>query len=711
MDNNSLVNRCHELEEKIRLLTLENDHLADRSEESLLLGLIAEKINDIADVDEMITVGLEQISILKDIPYVACFAIAGDQARYLHSFTHSDETKTNSNPIPMSAELLQTLNSGGCALKGGEQDLFPYVANIDGNFQPVLTILIPLGTQFGQRMLFTFATENDEARLESMNFLLPRVVDMIASRIDNIELLGQLTALNEDLDGKVIERTKELEASENRIRTLFEGASDAFLVFGRNFRFKDVNKVACESLGYSREEMLEMHLHDVAFDLDPEQINWSLEQPPHAEAQALDSLLRRKNGTSFPVEVKFSSMEIEGQDMMLAQARDVSERNRLVEQLNQSQKMEAVGRLAGGIAHDFNNILTAIMGQVDLLRMEHPEESFDMKELDLINQTIRKAAGLTHQLLTFSRKQVMDMQTFDLAETISGMTKMLLRMIDENIEVNIDQNRRPIHVFGDPGRVEQILMNLAINARDAMEGGGVIRISTTRIPREEGFPDCLANGPEGTGWYVMVKVTDTGQGIPPEILGKIFDPFFTTKDVGKGTGLGLATVYGLAKQHNGLVRVHSVVGKGTSFEVVFPEVQGIIRDIPTEETGDYPTGKETILLVEDDSTIRNVLSRIIGKLGYKLLIAFNGEEALKVVERDGGPVDLVITDVIMPKMGGGDLARKMRVRCPGVKIIYLSGYTNDSIGQKDLALPGTRFLQKPVSFPRLAKEIREVLDL
>ena len=710
MNEKQFQARNAELEEKLRLLTLENDHLADRAEETLLLGLIAEKINTIDDVDDLINMGLEQIALLKDIPYVACFAFDEGQAWNLHGYTLAEAIKVGDQPVPMAAELVEALENGGCTLQGEEQQQFPCFEGSDCGFQALMTILLPLRNRFGNQMLFLFATDREAERLGSMNFLLPRVVEMIDIRLDNLALLNQLTMMNEGLDQMVNERTKELKASESRIRTLFEGAYDAFFVIDEKMEFRDVNEEACKGLGYTRDELIGTKVPEIVEGTGHEELKQTAALSVGGEFQIFESVHRRKDGTTFPVEIRLGPIEIDGQCMLLAQARDISERNLLLEQLNQAQKMEAVGRLAGGIAHDFNNILTAIIGHVDLLQVDLPADDPARESLGLINESSKKAARLTHQLLAFSRKQVMDMGSFDLPRNILAMSSMLQRMISENIDLEMELDRAAGHIFGDPGRVEQILMNLVINARDAMPDGGHLKVITQRIPVEDGFPDPIPEGPAATGQYVMVQVVDTGHGIPAEILNNIFDPFFTTKEVGKGTGLGLAMVYGLAKQHHALVRARSKVGVGSTFEVIFPEVEEMGSDSAEPQAKAIPRGKENVLLVEDDPGIGEVLSRMIGRLGYNLLFGNNGQEALQVVADFNGPLDLVLTDVIMPKMGGGELVRLLKYHYPDIKVIYMSGYTDDTIGHEELAAPNTRFVQKPVSFIQLAEELRLALD-
>jgi hypothetical protein len=331
-------------------------------------------------------------------------------------------------------------------------------------------------------------------------------------------------------------------------------------------------------------------------------------------------------------------------------------------------------------------------------------------DLDLIQAAGERATGLTRQLLAFSRKQVIDLKPIELSRTIAESSKLLARVLGESIDLQLDLDPVARFVHGDSVRIEQILMNLVINARDALTGGGTIRISTALVVPEKDFPAVPAGGPSPTGQYVAIRVADTGAGIPPEVLIRIFEPFFTTKEVGKGTGLGLAMVYGLAQQQQALVRVSSEMGQGTVFEVVFPEIAVADLALEAQATADILTGTETILLVEDDETIQKVMSRMLRRLGYRILQATDGVEALQVVAVQAQGPDLVLTDVMMPRLGGVELARQLRLVDPRLRVVFMSGYSGEHLDAIELQVPGTRFLQKPVSYRKLAQSLRECLD-
>jgi len=710
MSDDRLANRRAELEEELRLLTIENEQLAERVEETRLLGLVAEKINVSNNVDELIGTVIEQVAVMKNIPYVGCYAVEDGQAWLVHEHSLVPIGERANRSIKVEPGLVSTVAAGGCHLVDREQEQFSLRGRTGTAFEPSLTILLPLRNQHGRPLFLVFATDRANPGLTRAKFLLPRIVEMLGARVENLALLDQLTQMNEGLDQKVQERTEELRASENRLRTLFEGAIDAFFVVDTQLNIRDVNRRACENLGYTREELLGMKATDIRDDAGETSIRKVSEGAGSGEIQILEARHRRKDGSTFPVEVRAGGLEIDGQPMMLAQARDVSERNRLLAQLHQAQKMEAVGRLAGGIAHDFNNILTAIMGQLDLLKMDVSADPAVLEGLDLIQQSSERAAGLTKQLLAFSRKQVLDMKPQNLSRCIAATSRMLLRVVDETVDLKLELDEDAGCIYGDQIQIEQILMNLVINARDAMPDGGRITISTRRIRSQSDFLASHSEAPTPTGHYVLLSVTDTGEGIPYEIQDKIFDPFFTTKEVGRGTGLGLALVYSVAQQHHARIRLRSEPGGGATFEIIFPEIAA--QSSPGREVAaaSVPHGDETILLVEDDDTIRSVVARMIRNLGYKLLTASDGTEALSMVAVYGGNVDLVLTDVIMPRMGGPEMVRELKARYAPLRVIYMSGYTDDMVGREDLAQPGTCFVQKPISFAGLAAELRSSLD-
>jgi len=387
---------------------------------------------------------------------------------------------------------------------------------------------------------------------------------------------------------------------------------------------------------------------------------------------------------------------------------DVTERRTLEAQYQQAQKMEAVGRLAGGVAHDFNNLLTVILGHCELLLGDlHPNDPLG-PDIAEIQKAGAKAAGLTRQLLAFSRKQIIEPTRLDLNLVLDNMGTMLERLIGEDVKIVLLLRPGLAAIKADRGQVEQVVMNLAVNARDAMPKGGTLTIETANVDLDENYPKAhLAATP---GPYVVVTFTDTGTGMTPEVQTRLFEPFFTTKEAGKGTGLGLATVHSIVVRSGGTVNVHSEVGKGTSFKVYFPRAAAAVT-----VTGEQPAvvrpriEGQTVLVTEDAHALRELTKRLLERQGYKVLVAANEEEALRLFERNPS-IDVLLTDVVMPNTSGPELARRLVERRPALQVVYMSGYTEDAIVQHGVLAPGIAFLHKPFTAEALGSKIRQVLD-
>jgi len=385
-----------------------------------------------------------------------------------------------------------------------------------------------------------------------------------------------------------------------------------------------------------------------------------------------------------------------------------AERKLLQAQLLQAQKMESIGRLAGGVAHDFNNILTAILSYAELSLMKLPEHDPLRGHLISIQEASEKAATLTHQLLAFSRRQVLEMKVVDLNDVIRGLAKMLTRMIGEDMPLELRTGATASFVRADEGQIEQVLMNLAVNARDAMPSGGRLVIETADVNPDDAV--LKSQGVADPGQYVMLSVTDSGAGMSAEVRERIFEPFFTTKELGRGTGLGLATVYGIVKQHGGHIIVDSEPGKGTIFRILLPLTAGPGPQQAAEPSGPLPEGTETLLVVEDDELVRGLIDEVLAPLGYRVLTTASGDEALKTSDSFPGHVDLLLTDVVMPGMNGRQLAEVMRTRRPGIKVLFMSGYTQDALSTQGILEPGVALIHKPLRAGTLARQIRQVLD-
>jgi signal transduction histidine kinase/CheY-like chemotaxis protein len=384
------------------------------------------------------------------------------------------------------------------------------------------------------------------------------------------------------------------------------------------------------------------------------------------------------------------------------------EKNLLQTQLMQAQKLESVGRLAGGVAHDFNNMLSVILGHVELAQDQIAKDHPLHADLQEVKKAAERSAALTRQLLAFARKQTVSPKMLDLNETVEGLLKMLRRLIGEDIELAWLPGQALWPVKIDPAQIDQILANLTVNARDAIRGVGKIAIETDNIVIDEDF--CADRPGFVPGAYVMLNVSDNGCGIAKEIRDQIFEPFFTTKAVGQGTGLGLATIYGIVKQNGGFVNVYSELDQGTTFRIYLPRAADRGTAFDLEAHASAVAGRETILLVEDEPSILQLGKRILEGLGYRVLAAGGPVEALRQAEQFTGGIDLLLTDVVMPEMNGRDLAKNLLARHPGLKLLFMSGYTADVIAHRGVLDEGVRFLQKPFSKSQLSVKIREVLD-
>ncbi len=551
---------------------------------------------------------------------------------------------------------------------------------------------------------------------------LSREIKGLTDRIQ--EKTDDLNRTVEQLQYEVQESEKAriaLENSEMRYRSLFDLSPEPILVLKQKPPglpvIMDLNAAAVKMYGFTRDELMGKPIGFLDQPDQKKEVPGCTRQLTNGEIIHFETLHRRKNLPPTHVEVTACMFEIGGRNLVLAihrnideQIRAKQEREHLEAQLRQSQKMEAVGRLAGGIAHDFNNLLTGIQGNLELAFMDAEDSSALQDDLDEIGKATRRAAELTGRLLMFSRKQIIDRKVVNMNGLIFKMNKMLIRLIGEHIELKTNLTMDATHVFIDPNQMEQVLVNLAINARDAMSKGGRLLISSDVFElapeRKEHFPD-LAPGP-----YVRIQVSDTGHGMDETTRAQVFEPFFTTKPKGQGTGLGLSTVYGAIMQNGGHVQVDSIPGNGSIFTILLPRVEaGPEMEVPPKREEDFPTGTERILVAEDEKIIRDLMIRILQRLGYQARVAKDGREALEMIESGDEPLpDLLITDVVMPRMNGAELAKAVSEKYPEVRILFTSGYAENIIADHGALPKDTALLQKPLTPDILAKKIREILD-
>ena len=472
-----------------------------------------------------------------------------------------------------------------------------------------------------------------------------------------------------------------------------------------------VNRKFTEVTGYARDEAIGQNPRMLKSDLTPPEhyaALWAAIR--RGETWRAEIQNRRKTGALYWDAVVISPIR-DSQGVIshfLAIQEDVTERKRLEEQLRQAQKMEAVGRLAGGVAHDFNNVLTAIFGYAELVAEEFPKDSPARQDIEEIRKASHRAAALTRQLLAFSRQQVLEPIVLCLNDLVEDVDKMLQRLIGEDVALSLTLAPGLGNARVDPGQFHQVLMNLVVNARDAMPTGGKLLIETANADLTEQYAE--VHQPVSPGRYVMLAVSDTGIGMDRETKAKIFEPFFTTKEKGRGTGLGLSTVYGIVKQSGGYIWVYSEPGRGTTFKIYLPQVDAPAKPLapPAEARG--VAGTETILLAEDDEILRPLAKGLLEKLGYRVLDAESAEQALALARHHAGVIHLLVADVVMPGASGRELARRLAESRPDTRVLYMSGYTDDAIVQHGMLEPGLHFLQKPFTPAALARKLREVLD-
>jgi PAS domain S-box-containing protein len=418
--------------------------------------------------------------------------------------------------------------------------------------------------------------------------------------------------------------------------------------------------------------------------------------------------LIRKGGGRVLVEATGRTLIEAGRTRRITALRDITEKRKLEDQFRHAQKMEAVGRLAGGVAHDFNNLLTVITSYCEMVSSDMTPS--DPRRLDMaeIQKAAGTAASLTRQLLAFSRQQVTEPRVLALEDVIGSAGKLLRRLIGEDIELQVLPGPERAAVRMDPGQLEQVIMNLAVNARDAMPDGGVLSIETGRAELTDQY--AARHCPAKPGHYAMLAVTDTGVGMTADVRSRIFEPFYTTKEEGKGTGLGLATVYGIVKQNDGFIWVYSEPGRGTTFKIYLPLVQdGCQAGAEEEEELEDLRGSETVLLVEDSAAVRRAAREILVRQGYQVLECPDGDSALELAGQRGNAISLLLTDVVMPVMNGRELGERFLARCPDAQVIYMSGYPDQAIVSLGVLAPGMNFIQKPFSPPALARKVRQVL--
>ena len=468
-----------------------------------------------------------------------------------------------------------------------------------------------------------------------------------------------------------------------------------------------VNDAACRLLGYTAPELLSKSVWDICVGLAED--SWQeRSEALRKSVLRMECNCRARDGRLIPVEISLKYLRAEGRGFNCAYVRDITSRKQLEDEFRQAQKLEAVGRLAGGIAHDFNNLLTVINGYSSLVLDRLSADSFDRSALQEIGQAGARAATLTRQLLSFSRKHVVQPTIVDLNALLSGMAKMLTRILGEDIQVNLRTDPTLGRIKADPGQMEQVLMNLSVNARDAMEKGGKLSIETLNVEIGDERPASYLDLPKGS--YVLLSVSDTGCGMDQETQSHLFEPFFTTKEPGKGTGLGLSTVYGIVTRAGGRISCQSAKNEGTTFAILLPRCQESPEASTPLSESDAPHGTETILLVEDERTVRAITRVVLERYGYRVLEASSGQEALAIASAPNAFFDLLVTDMVMPGMSGAKLVEEFRPIHATTPILIMSGYSESGWSDTEIRRRGVSYIQKPFLPQALATRVREILD-
>jgi two-component system cell cycle sensor histidine kinase/response regulator CckA len=512
-----------------------------------------------------------------------------------------------------------------------------------------------------------------------------------------------------------------LKESEKKFQQFYDEAPVGYHELDTKGRITRVNRKELQMLGYSAGEMLGKPVWNFFEEGDTtRKVILAKLSGDVSFHDTFERTYRRKDGSTLPVLVEDRVIRDSENQVIAIRSivEDITERRRTEEalrkseeQLRQWQRVEAIGRLAGGVAHDFNNLLMTIKGCSELLLGAFDRRDPRREEVEEILKAADRATALTRQLLAFGRRQVLQPQILDLNAVVMNMDKMLRRLIGEDIQLITSLEPEVWSVKVDPGMIEQVVMNLAVNSRDAMPSGGKLTIETTNVIHDEEYASHHVS--VKPGYYVMLAISDTGCGMDKETQSHLFEPFFTTKDTGKGSGLGLSTVYGIIKQSGGNIWAYSEPGLGTTFKIYLPRVEraakGYKPRLKPKEVG-APGGTETILLVEDEEAVRTMVSKILQNKGYTVLEARHGNEAIEVSERYEGSINLMVTDVIMPQMSGRELAERMAPMRPEMHVLYMSGYPDNTIVQHGVLEPGTAFLQKPFTINALELKVREILD-
>jgi len=650
--------------------------------------------------------------------YAAVAVLDEDKKSLIHFFTSGMTTEAAEaiGRLPVGHGLLGLLLGASNVVRTPEISRHPRSEGFPPSHPPMTSFLGAAISSSSGRYGALYLT--DKIGFEEFSDEDERLISMLVAQVgiayENANRFEELRRRATELEGTVklrLQAEEALRETNQTLQSLVQTSPLAIIAADLNGIIKSWNAAAERIFGWTSQEVIGRPNPSIPGDKMEETRN-ALDALSKGETFTdVESSRLRKDGALINISLSAAPLidgkgDIHGVVGVIA---DITERKHLEEQFLQSQKMEAIGRLAGGIAHDFNNLLTAIIGYSQIAQARLNPQDALRKDIEEIENAGHRAATLTSQLLAFSRKQLIQPQVLDLNSLVTDLTRMLQRLIGEDIELAtcLDPNVQLVNV--DRGQIDQIIMNLAVNSRDAMPEGGKLTIETANVELDEGYASEHLDARAGS--HVLLAITDTGTGMDKEMVSRIFEPFFTTKEQGKGTGLGLSTVYGIVKQSGGHINVHSTPGRGSSFNIYLPCVEAATdHEAARSKQEDCRGGSETVLLLEDSDRVRRLARTLLEGCGYTVLEASNGDEAGRISERETGPIHLLLTDVVMPGSSGREVAQRLLLLRPEMSVLYMSGYTDDAIVAHNVLDGRTPFLQKPFTKDSLIRKVREVLD-
>jgi|GEM_PF-5239523 len=702
-----------QLEYELQVLMEENSLLAERAEDSLLLSLVTKSIQQTDRIDDVFSIALEKISILKQIPYATCGVLNGNTVEKIELYSGFSDNSNCGYPITLSDTVVDEL-SFGPAIARLPTDL---AGNFDlKEFRPTLGVIIPFSTRKYPQAVFIFIDHDPEVeRLANTLGLLNHVVETVAARCDIFFLMEAVKQANLKLEKRVEQRTRDLRAanaalkqSEMQYRQLIELAIDAVFV-AQDEKIVYTNTVTSKMLGYSEAELLSTPF--LKF-IHPEyrqlvKTNYQKRLAGDSDLPATYSFsVYNKQGQELIFETSSTRVDWAGKPATLNYARDITLQRTLEKSLQQTRKMEAIGKLASGIAHDFNNMLSGILGAAELLQKHLPDTPKAHRYHQMIVNTASRASDLTSRLLSFSRRAPLMPVLVDVHEMINTTLSLLEKTIDPRIRLSIELNAETYWVKGDYTELQNALINLVINSTHAMPEGGVLTlISEDKVLlHADTVTSTFSLKP---GPYIQITVRDTGYGIDPDNITNIFEPFFTTKDPGSGTGLGLASVYGTMKQHLGAITVQSDINQGTVFDLYLPVSPR--KEISVSRKADPVRGKGRILVIDDEEVVRFTAQGILEDLGYSVEVAGDGKEGVQKYAAEPDSFDLVLLDMVMPVMNGKDCFVELLAINPQVRVILTSGFAKETDIQAMKQAGLKDFVRKPYTSVQLSEVIHTVL--